>query len=155
MSTVDMQEKSETGQEYERSSPLQDSRSAVMGAVEETKQAEASLSEKVEALSGSLEGMSEEAQARRRWQREDYISALESLKAQVEDIKKEWNSVSDYVKAERQRVESLLQSFPGIIELSTLHAQTLRLNHLEQLVSELFQEAVSYTHLTLPTKRIV
>ncbi|MCD6300008.1 MAG: hypothetical protein J7L78_02415, partial [Dehalococcoidales bacterium] len=26
------------------------------------------------------------------------------------------------------------------IEISTLHAQSLRLNHLEQLVSELFQE---------------
>jgi len=135
-----MEEKSETGREHNLSGSFQDSRSAVLSAAEEAKEAEALLSDKVEALSDSLGIMSEEAQTKPGWRRDDYIAALESLKAQVEEIQKQWNSVSEYVKAERQRVESLLQSFPGIIEFSTLHAQSLRLNHLEQLVSELFQE---------------
>jgi chromosome segregation ATPase len=101
---------------------------------------EASLSQKVEELRDNIDVMSEEAQSKRSWPRDDYLGTLEQLRAQVESIQKDWDSVSTHMKAERDKVESLLQSFPGIIEISTLHAQSLRLNHLEQLVSELFQE---------------
>jgi len=101
---------------------------------------EASLSQKVEELRDNIDVMSEEAQSKRSWPREDYLATLEQLRAQVESIQKDWDSVSAHMKTERDKVESLLQSFPGIIEISTLHAQSLRLNHLEQLVSELFQE---------------
>jgi len=103
-------------------------------------ESESSLSQKVEELRDNIDVMSEEVQSKRSWPRDDYIGTLEQLRAQVESIQKDWDSVSAHMKAERDKVESLLQSFPGIIEISTLHAQSLRLNHLEQLVSELFQE---------------
>jgi len=102
-------------------------------------ESEASLSQKVEVtlLRDNIDMMSEEV---RGWRRNDYLGALEALRVQVESIQKDWDSVSTHLKVERDKVESLLQSFPGIIEISTLHAQSLRLNHLEQLVSGLFQE---------------
>ncbi len=112
----------------------------IQDAVKETKEAEASLSEKVEALHDTIDSLAEGAQAGRGWRKDDYINTLEALKAQVAEIQTQWESVRENIDAERRRMESLLQSFPGIIELSTLHAQSLRLNHLEQLVSELFQE---------------
>jgi len=101
---------------------------------------EASLSQRVEELRDNIDMMSEEAQSRRGWRRDDYLGALEALRVQVENIQKDWDAVSTRMKTERDKVESLLQSFPGIIEISTLNAQSLRLNHLERLVSELFQE---------------
>jgi seryl-tRNA synthetase len=94
----------------------------------------------VEELRDNINVMSEETQSKHSWPRDDYLGTLEQLREQVESIQKDWDSVSAHMKAERDKVESLLQSFPGIIEISTLHAQALRLNHLEQLVSELFQE---------------
>ncbi len=101
---------------------------------------ETSLAQKVEELRDNINVMSEEAEIKRSWPRDEYLEMLEQLRAQVEGIQKDWDLVSTHMKAERDKVESLLQSFPGIIEISTLHAQSLRLNHLEQLVSELFQE---------------
>ena len=148
-------EKSQTSQEGSQPASPQDSRLDIQTAAKETKEAEESLSEKVEALQDALGSMADEAQAGRGWRRDDYLAAFESLRAQVEEIQKQWGSVSDYIKVERQRVESLLQSFPGIIELSTLHAQSLRLNHLEQLVSELFQELHTKKSETRARKQMI
>jgi len=120
-----------------------DSREHVVDYREDVKrnvESEASLSQRVGELRDNIDVMSEEAQSKQGWCRDDYLGALEALRVQVESIQRDWDSVSTHMKAERDKVESLLQSFPGIIEISTLHAQSLRLNHLEQLVSGLFQE---------------
>ena len=44
------------------------------------------------------------------------------------------------MKAQRERLESLLNTFPGAIETSALRALSLRLNHVEKLVSRLIKE---------------
>jgi len=114
---------------------VQELKEAVEGVV-----SEAALLDKVEALRTSIENLSEDVQSWRTARRDTYVEALETLKSQVDEIQSEWNNVSASMKAQRDRLESMLQSFPGVIETSALRALSLRVNHLEQLVSEVFQE---------------
>jgi len=114
---------------------VQEVKDAVEGVV-----SEATLLEKVEALRTTIENLSEDVQSWRTARRDTYVEALETLKSQVDEIQSEWNNVSASMKAQRDRLESMLQSFPGVIETSALRALSLRVNHLEQLVSEVFQE---------------
>ena len=109
-------------------------------AVEETV-SETSLPDKMADLRLMLENLSDEVDSWRAWHKTDYLGAIETLKHQVEEIQDEWNNVSTGVKMQREKLESLLQSVPGIIETATLKALTLRVAHLEQLVSQLFQES--------------
>ena len=102
---------------------------------------ETSLSEKVDELSTLIDNISEDVQSWRTSRKDSYVEALETLKSQVEEIQSEWENVSTSMKAQRERLESVLQSFPGVIETSTLRALSLRVTHLEQLLSELFQES--------------
>lgn len=102
---------------------------------------ETSLPEKVTDLKLMLDNLSEEVVGWRNWHRNDYLGVIETLKSQVEEINNEWSSVSQNLNAQRERLESLLQAVPGIIETSTLKALTLRVIHLEQLVSEIFDES--------------
>lgn len=102
---------------------------------------ESSLTEKVDALRASIETISLEVQGWRTATKDTHVEALENLKKQVNEIQSEWDSVSDKMKNQSDRLETLLQSFPGVIETSTLRALSLRLTQLEQLVSRLFEES--------------
>ena len=44
------------------------------------------------------------------------------------------------LKLQVERLEALLESFPGAIETSAVRAISLRVTHLEQLVFELLEE---------------
>lgn len=98
---------------------------------------DAVLSEKVDALRITVDDVSDEIQSWRNGKNSAYVEAIEVLKVQVAETQSEWNSVSEALKGQRERLETLLDSFPGIIETSTLKALSLRVSQLEQLVSEI------------------
>lgn len=100
-----------------------------------------SLPIKVEELRTNLENLSEEVKGWRKWRKDTYLEAIESLKSQVEEIESEWNNVASSMNTQRERLETVLQSFPGILETATLKALSLRITHLERLVSQLVQES--------------
>jgi len=118
-----------------------------MKKVEEVKEAvdatvsETVLPDKVEELYSMLDNLSQEVEGWKTWHKTDYLGAIETLKTQVEEIQKEWLTISSGVSLQQEKLESLLQSFPGIIETSTLKALTLRIAHLEKLVSQIFSES--------------
>jgi hypothetical protein len=115
--------------------------------VEEVKEAvdatvsETSLPDKVTDLRVMLDNLSEEVDSWKTWHKIDYLAVIETLKSQVEEIQSEWNNVSSGVSLQQEKLESLIQSFPGVIETATLKALTLRIDHLEKLVSQLFSES--------------
>ena len=98
---------------------------------------ESVLAEKVESLRITVEDVSGEIQSWRSGANHAYVEAIETLKVQVAETQQEWCSVSETLNNQRERLENLLESFPGIIETSTIRALALRVNHLEQLVSEI------------------
>jgi len=102
---------------------------------------ETNLSGKMADLNTMLENLSDEVDSLRVWHKTDYLEALEVLKSQVQEIRDEWQNFHEGIQSQRDKFESVLQSFPGIIETATLKALSLRVVHLEQLVSELFQES--------------
>ena len=116
---------------------------------------ETSLPDKVSDLRTMLDNLSEEVDSWRSWHKTDYLEVIETLKTQVEEIQHEWNGVSNSMTAQREKLESLLQSFPGVIETATLKAVSLRVAHLEQLVSELFQESQSKISASGARKQLV
>jgi FtsZ-binding cell division protein ZapB len=101
------------------------------------------LSHKVDAVLSSIESLSLEVQNWRTVRKDTYIDTLENLKKQVSEIESEWDAVSASMKAQRERLESLLESFPGVIETSSVRALSLRVTHLEKLVSELVDESTA------------
>lgn len=101
---------------------------------------ETNLSGKMADLNTMLENLSDEVDSLRVWHKTDYLEALEVLKSQVKEIRDEWQNFHQGIQSQRDKFESVLQSFPGVIETATLKALSLRVVHLEQLVSELFQE---------------
>ncbi|UCB43594.1 MAG: hypothetical protein JSV77_02800 [Dehalococcoidales bacterium] len=103
--------------------------------------AETTLSGKMADLHIMLDNLSEEVDGWRNWQKTDYLEVIETLKSQVLEIQGEWHSVALTMQNQREKLESMFQSFPGVIETATLRALSLRLSHLEQLVSQLFQES--------------
>jgi hypothetical protein len=102
---------------------------------------ETSLPDKLADLSGMLNNMSEEVDSWKSWYKNDYLAVIETLKSQVEEIQNEWDTVFSSFSTQQEKVESLLQSFPGVIETATLRALTIRVAHLEQLMSQLFSES--------------
>jgi len=134
-------------QEQEESQP--DLTEAITAAkqVEEIKEAvadtvaETSMPDKMSDLRTTLETLSEEINNWRAWRKDDYLAAIETLKTQVDDTQAEWDNVSGVMKKQSERLESLLQSFPGVIETATLKTLSLRVSHLERLVSQLFSES--------------
>ena len=102
---------------------------------------ETSLPEKVTDLRTMLDNLSEELNSWKTWHQTDYLAVIETLKSQVEEIQSEWNNVSGSVTLQQEKLESLLQSFPGVIETATLKALTIRVAHLETLMSQLFSES--------------
>jgi len=109
---------------------------AVSEVVEEQK-----LTDKVENLRANLENLSIDVENWKAKQKDDLLGALESIKYQVEEIGKEWDSVPNTMKAQRERLESMLEAFPSVIETATIRALTLRLNHLEKLVSNIIEQS--------------
>jgi chromosome segregation ATPase len=102
---------------------------------------ETSLPDKVTELYSILENLSGEVDSWKNWHATDYLAVIETLKSQVEEIQKEWNIVSSGVSLQQEKLESLLQSFPGIIETATLKALSMRVSHLEKLVNQLLSES--------------
>ena len=101
---------------------------------------ETNLSAKMADLNTMLENLSDEVDSLRVWHKTDYLEALEVLKSQVQEIRDEWHNFHQGIQTQRDKFESVLQSFPGVIETATLKALSLRVVHLEQLVSEIFHE---------------
>jgi len=129
---------------------VQEIKEAVAEVVSET-----SLPDKVETLRSNIEGLSEEVQSWRTWRKNTYIEALETLNSQVSEIQDEWAAVSGSMKSQYERLEAALQSFPGVIEASTLKALSLRVTHLERLVSQLLQESEAKSSAARANKQLI
>lgn len=99
------------------------------------------LTDKVESLRVSLDNLSSDVDTWKAKQKDDLLGALESIKYQVEEIEKEWDSVANSMKIQRERLESMLEAFPSVIETTTIRALTLRLNQLEKLVSNIIEDS--------------
>jgi archaellum component FlaC len=129
--------------------------------VEEIKEAveatvtDTSLPEKVGDLRDMLEHLSDEVDSWKTWHKKDYQGAIETLKSQVEEIHAEWGNVSNSLNSQREKLESLLQTAPGIIETSTLRALSLRVEHLEKLVSQIFDETQTKAALKSSRKQFI
>lgn len=108
---------------------------------------ETSLPDKVTELYSILENLSGEVDGWKNWHQTDYLAVIETLKSQVEDIQKEWNILSSGVSLQQEKLESLLQSFPGVIETATLKALSMRVAHLEKLVNQLLAESQADTYV--------
>jgi ribosomal 50S subunit-associated protein YjgA (DUF615 family) len=105
---------------------------------------DAPFTEKVHSLYDIIEEISQELKCRRNGQsgsRLTSLQSLESLRQHVDDLHQEWNSVAATLHTQRERLEALLDSFPGAIETSTVRALSLRVSHLEQLVAQLVEES--------------
>ncbi len=102
---------------------------------------ESCLDEKVDALRTNIENISQDVQSWKVPQKDTYVESLENMKKQVNDVQEEWANVSNMMKAQRERLESLLESFPGVIETSSIRALALRVTHLEKLLSKIVKES--------------
>jgi predicted nuclease with TOPRIM domain len=107
---------------------------------------ETSLPDKVTELYSILENLSEEVHSWKNWQGNDYLGVIEALKSQVKEIQNEWDNVSNRVSRQQEKLESLLESFPGAIETATIKALSMRVSHLEKLVNQLLSEARAQTY---------
>jgi hypothetical protein len=121
----------------------------------EVVKAEESLSEKVGTLRDELARISERVESQQKWGPEQYLQSLETLRQQVDSIHAEWESVTAKSRAQRDQLESLLQTFPGAIETATLRALTLRVNQLESLVSVLIDEKDSRDNSSRARKQMI
>jgi hypothetical protein len=101
------------------------------------------FSEKVHTLYDIIEEISDELKCRRNGQNGSRLQSVEALRQNIDDLHQEWNSVATTLHAQRERLEALLDSFPGAIETSTVRALSLRVSHLEQLVAHLVEESRS------------
>jgi FtsZ-binding cell division protein ZapB len=147
-------------EELDSTQPLEVS-SNIQQEVHEIKEAvadivsETSLPDKVDALHSNIESLSQEVQSWRTWQKNAHLEALETINSQVGEIQNEWAAVSASMKAQHEKLEAVMQSFPGIIETSTLKALSLRVTHLEQLVSQLFQESQAKSSAASTRKQLI
>jgi chromosome segregation ATPase len=116
---------------------------------------ETDLPEKVSDLRIMLDNLSEEVDSWRTWHQSDYLGVIETLKSQVEEIQTEWGNVSNSITVQHEKLESLLQSVPGVIETATLKSLSLRVTHLEQLISQLFNESQLKTSTNRTRKQLI
>ena len=107
---------------------------------------ETSLPDKVAELHSILDNLSEEVHSWKDWHENDYLAVIEAIKSQVKEIQNEWNSVSSSVSLQQEKLESLLESFPGAIETATIKALAMRVTHLEKLVNQLLSESQAQTY---------
>jgi len=133
--------------------PAQTDSMPVIEQVEEIKDtvsvtiSETNLPEKISDLRIMLDNLTDEVNSWRVWHKVDYLEVIETIKSQVDEMQNEWNNLSVNMKTQSEKLESLLESFPGIIETSTLKVLSLRVVHLEQLVSQIFHESQTRTAL--------
>ncbi len=111
---------------------VEEVKEAVHGVIEE-----ALLPDKMECLQVMIEEISEEVKSWRDGHKGLY---METLKLQVDEVQQEWTTVASTLHIQREKLETLLESFPGAIEISAVRAISLRVTHLEQLVSDLLEE---------------
>jgi len=116
---------------------------------------ETSLPDKVTELYTILENLSGEVDSWKNWHQTDYQAVIETLKSQVEEIQKEWNIVSSGVSLQQEKLESLLQSFPGAIETATIKALSMRVTHLEKLVNQLLSESQAQASIKGTRKQFI
>jgi Mg2+ and Co2+ transporter CorA len=121
---------------------VEEVREAVEATVSET-----SLPDKVTELYSILENLSGEVDSWKNWHATDYLAVIEAIKSQVGEIQKEWNNVSSSVSLQQEKLESLLESFPGAIETATIKALSMRVTHLEKLVNQLLSESQAQTYV--------
>jgi predicted nuclease with TOPRIM domain len=114
---------------------VEDIKAGVEGAVAAT-----SLDEKVEALRAAIAHVSAEVAAWRGWQPSSTSETFAQLQEQVEDVQAEWQTLTAGLQAQRERLETLLQSFPSAVEVFAVRAQAMRVTHLEELVDQLLSE---------------
>jgi phage-related protein len=107
---------------------------------------ETSLPDKVAELHSILDNLSEEVHSWKDWHENDYLAFIEAIKSQVKEIQNEWNNVSSSVSVQQEKLESLLESFPGAIETATIKALSMRVTHLERLVNQLVSETQAQTY---------
>lgn len=107
---------------------------------------ETSLPDKVAELHSILDNLSEEVHSWKDWHENDYLAVIEAIKSQVKEIQNEWNNVSGSVSVQQEKLESLLDSFPGAIETATIKALAMRVTHLERLVNQLVSESQAQTY---------
>jgi hypothetical protein len=124
-----------------------ESDSSIRREVEEVKEAvhgvieEAPLPDKVESLQVLIAEISVEVESWRNEHKGPYMETLEALKIQVDEVHQEWTTVASTLYIQREKLETLLESFPSAIETSAVRGISLRVTHLEQLVSELLEES--------------
>ena len=102
------------------------------------------FSEKVHSLYDLIEEVSVQLKSRRNGAngvRPESLEAVQALRQNVDDLHQEWNTVAATLLTQRERLEALLDSFPGAIETSTIRALSLRVSHLERLVEQLVDES--------------
>ncbi len=109
--------------------------------------AEESLTEKVEVLRSNIGKLDTKIRNWDKWYEGDYTKTLESLKKQVVEVEEEWLTVGSKLQAQGERLDTLLNSFPGVIETTTIKALSLRLTHLEKLVAEIVEEKRSKVNI--------
>ena len=120
--------------------------SSIRREVEEVKEAVhgvievAPLPDKVESLQAMIEEISEEVKSWRNGHKGPYMETLETLKLRVDEVQREWTTVASILHIQREKLETLLESFPDAIETSAVRAISLRVTYLEQLVSQLLEE---------------
>jgi len=129
---------------------VEEIKDAVTEAVTETK-----MADKVTDLYTMLDNLSDEVDSWRSWHKNEYLEAMEVIKSHFRDIESEWQNVSDSMKGQREKLETLLDSFPGVIETATLKALSLRVTHLERLVSQLFQESYAKINTSGAKKQLI
>lgn len=96
-----------------------------------------SLDEKVEGLRQAIHDVNDELSSWRSFPQGVDVETFLGLKSQVEDVQSEWQTLAASLQTQRDRLDAVLQSFPGVAEISTIHSLTLRVSNLESLVEEL------------------
>ncbi len=102
--------------------------------------------EKVSSLRDSIDNLNQEVSAhseRERWSAERklyYIEAIDKLQKEVKDIDDEWHKLSDSMKKQMERLDTLLTSFPDAVDVSTLKLLSIRVSQIEHLLSDHINE---------------
>lgn len=96
-----------------------------------------SLDEKVEGLRQAIHQVNDELSSWRSFPQGVDVETFQGLKSQVEDVQTEWQTLASSIQTQRDRLDAVLQSFPGVAELSTIRSLTLRVSNLESLVEDL------------------
>jgi hypothetical protein len=129
---------------------VEEIKDAVVGTATET-----SMTDKVSDLHTMIDNLTDEVDSWKSWHKTEYLEAMESIKSHVGEIEDEWDKVSESMKGQREKLEALLDSFPGVIETATLKALSLRVTHLEKLVSQLFQESSARINTRVAKRQLI